>query len=309
MNKTQAEVRVRLPQRLLVAVDADAISDNAVDAGLELARRFGAQIELVHAFRNSMFGTELVAEPRQVAAGSDLTTQVTRFVLDHVRKLLTAAHSSLRAEDVLQVLPGLPAHVLLERARATNADLVVLGSLRRRPVVDFGSTARAILAKAACPVLVQPGPRTTIGSILVPVDLSTESMLALATACTWARPLKARVHALHCFDTSAAMGGQAWGGIAAAGAVDVLVDRVRGEFDAAMGAFDWGGVEHTTTFFGGAPVGKILEDAKSADMIVMGTHGRTGFAALLLGSVAYAVLQRASTPVLVVRDPQRKFLA
>ncbi len=308
MNKTQAEIRVRLPQRLLVAVGADAISDNAIDAGLELARHFGAQIELLHAFRNSIFGTQYVAEAHQVAAGSDLATEVTRFVQDHVRKVLTAAQSSLRAEDVLHVLPGLPARVLLDRARATQADLLVLGSLRRRPVVDFGSTARAILAKASCPVLVQPGPRTTIGSILVPVDLSTESMLALATACTWARSLKARVHALHCFDTSAALGGQAWGGIAVAGAVDVLVEQAQREFDAAMAAFDWGGVEHATTFFAGEPVGKILDDAKSADMIAMGTHGRTGFAAFLLGSVAYAVLQRATKPVLVVRDPQRTFL-
>jgi len=309
MNTTQAEIGVRIPQRFLVAVDADAISDNAIDAGIELARRFGAQIELLHVFRNSMFGTEYVAEAQQVAAGSDLATEVTRFVQDHVRRVLTAAQSSLRAEDVLHVLPGLPARVLLDRARATQADLLVLGSLRRRPVVDFGSTARAILAKASCPVLVQPGPRTTIRSILVPVDLSTESFLALATACTWARVLRARVHALHGFDTSVAKGGRALGGIAVAGAVDVLVERARREFEAAMAAFDWGGVDHATTFFEGEPVGRILDEAKSADMIAMGTHGRTGFAALLLGSVAYAVLQRATKPVLVVRDAERTFLA
>jgi hypothetical protein len=53
-----------------------------------------------------------------------------------------------------------------------SADLIVLGALRRRPAIDFGSTARAVLAKATCPVWVQPGPVGTIRRILVPVDLS-----------------------------------------------------------------------------------------------------------------------------------------
>ncbi len=309
MKSTHNEIHARLPQHLLVAVDADALSDHAIESGVELARLFDAKVELLHAFRTSMFGTEYVADPRDVAAGSDLTAEVSRGVLEHVRKVLTASQSTLRAEDVLHVLPGLPARVLLDRARTTKADLLVLGALRKRPVMDFGSTARAILAKATCPVLVQPGPRTPIRSILVPVDLSTESLLALQTACTWARALRASVLALHCFDTSVAMAGETWGGIAVAGAVDVLVKRARREFDDAMSTMDWDGVEHATTFVEGEPIGRILADAKSADMIAMGTHGRTGFAALLLGSVAYSVLRQATKPVLVVRDTQRTFVS
>lgn len=49
----------------------------------------------------------------------------------------------------------------------------------------------------------------------------------------------------------------------------------------------------------------ILDEVKEhgADVIVMGTHGRTGMKRLLLGSVAERVIRRADVPVLVVRDP------
>lgn len=51
--------------------------------------------------------------------------------------------------------------------------------------------------------------------------------------------------------------------------------------------------------------GEILAKAKEvgADVIVMGTHGRSGMKRLLVGSVAESVLRRATVPVVVVRDP------
>src|SRR5262249_22199321 len=55
----------------------------------------------------------------------------------------------------------------------------------------------------------------------------------------------------------------------------------------------------------GEPVGEILRVAQEvhADLIVMGTHGRTGLGRLLMGSVAEQVARQASCPVLTVRTP------
>lgn len=52
----------------------------------------------------------------------------------------------------------------------------------------------------------------------------------------------------------------------------------------------------------GHPVRVILEQAKAADMIVLGTRGRGGFAGLLLGSVTAQVIHHARCPVVVVRS-------
>ncbi|MDX2004527.1 MAG: universal stress protein [Meiothermus sp.] len=52
----------------------------------------------------------------------------------------------------------------------------------------------------------------------------------------------------------------------------------------------------------GRPVDVILEAAKDADLIVMGTHGRSGLDRFMLGSVTESVLHKASKPVLVMRS-------
>jgi nucleotide-binding universal stress UspA family protein len=56
----------------------------------------------------------------------------------------------------------------------------------------------------------------------------------------------------------------------------------------------------------GDPAGEIMRAARAAgcDLIVMGTHGRTGLDRLLLGSVAEDVMRKASCPVLTVRGPE-----
>lgn len=55
----------------------------------------------------------------------------------------------------------------------------------------------------------------------------------------------------------------------------------------------------------GDPATAIVEEAdnENADLIVIGTHGRTGLTRLLMGSVAEAIVRRAKCPVLVVKHP------
>lgn len=61
------------------------------------------------------------------------------------------------------------------------------------------------------------------------------------------------------------------------------------------------GVEAETKLVEAKPVDAILAEAKNHDLIVMGTHGRSGLDRFLLGSVTEAVLHRSDKPVLVLR--------
>ena len=65
------------------------------------------------------------------------------------------------------------------------------------------------------------------------------------------------------------------------------------------------GVVYKHRYLRGSPVEEILQFAeqKGIDLIVMGSHGRTGLSRLLLGSIAEGVMRKASCPVLVVRQP------
>ena len=50
-----------------------------------------------------------------------------------------------------------------------------------------------------------------------------------------------------------------------------------------------------------------MEDSENFDLVVMGTHGRTGLKHALLGSVTEKVVRKASCAVLTIRDPEQSF--
>ena len=68
-------------------------------------------------------------------------------------------------------------------------------------------------------------------------------------------------------------------------------------------------IQAETLVVKGIPYIEIIKAAKdlSADLIVMGTHGRTGLEHILIGSVAERVIQKASCPVLSIRHPKQIF--
>src|SRR5262245_66633328 len=71
------------------------------------------------------------------------------------------------------------------------------------------------------------------------------------------------------------------------------------------------GIRVTTDVRRGEPVDEILAAAREsrADLIIMTTHGRTGFARILFGSVAEGVLRHADVPVLLMRQTQAETTA
>lgn len=65
------------------------------------------------------------------------------------------------------------------------------------------------------------------------------------------------------------------------------------------------GVAYEHRYLTGSPLNEILKfaDRQCVDLIVMGSHGRTGFSRLLMGSVAEGVVRRAKCPILIVKQP------
>lgn len=89
-------------------------------------------------------------------------------------------------------------------------------------------------------------------------------------------------------------------------------DRMFAQFNqrlaqAQRAALDAGAHSVTTRLLQGWAPGEITQFAKDGgiDLIVMGTHGRTGLKHLLLGSVAERVVRTAPCPVLTVRKPEK----
>ncbi|MCB9898476.1 MAG: universal stress protein [Planctomycetes bacterium] len=288
------------PHRIVVGIDAHGQAESAINVALDLTERFGATLELVHGVEPAHHLLPDL-EPHDVAAARAAIETGLAASLSGAR--ITAA---LEKHALVVEKSRHPAELVLRRA--AEADLVVLGRHRRRGLLDLGSTARAVLSGARCPVWMQSGPVRVIRRILVPVDLSTESLAALRMARAWAGAFDAHLHVLHCFQAPELYPGDGHPMVGPTYVIDQIEHDARAEFEKVMAEQPWSGVSHTLEFVEDHPVHRILALQDSVDLVMMGSHGRTGLAAALLGNVAYSVIRDGHVPVLALRDPTRSWL-
>lgn len=141
--------------------------------------------------------------------------------------------------------------------------------------------------------------------ILVPIDGSATAHLAVEKAIALAQAFGSRVTAIFVIDPYPFTGvgtdfayGQAEYLSAATAEANAAIKNAKAAFEAAGVSADTSVVEAH------APWRGVVEAAESlqTDLIVMGSHGRSGLEKLVLGSVTQAVLSHTRLPVLVVRD-------
>jgi nucleotide-binding universal stress UspA family protein len=197
--------------------------------------------------------------------------------------------------------PGHPSSVLLRQSGPS--DLMVVGSHGHRPVTQLfvGSTSEAVAGHGSGPVLVVRHPtENPHGHLTVGVDGSEVSVRALATAVDIAARDGATVRAVVSVPPV----------IDAAGVVsgpdDPTVQRAGEELagivaDVTAGSTGVTVEEHVVQLH---PIEAILEHARGARMVVVGSRGRGGFTALVLGSVSRRLVHTAACPVLVVHAGQ-----
>lgn len=148
---------------------------------------------------------------------------------------------------------------------------------------------------------------TGYDTFLVPYDFSEHSREALHTALDLAERLEADVHVLHVLQVLGHLYGHG-GPAAAAAPLAVDLTEVRAGVLAALrdvaAESARPSVTPTPQVVDGVSVAEVIVDVATdlgADLIVMGTHGRTGLAHVFLGSVAERTLRRATCPVMTVR--------
>jgi nucleotide-binding universal stress UspA family protein len=150
-----------------------------------------------------------------------------------------------------------------------------------------------------------------IKRILVPVDLSSNSLAALDYVADFAKPYRAEVVALFILepDAYAAMG--TLYGAAAEESAKLVRDQeafAREELVKLAKAAKRRMPKFRTLVRAGSPATTIVSQAQKlgADLIAMATHGRSGLTRMLLGSVAEKVVRTAPCPVLTVRPAKTK---
>jgi nucleotide-binding universal stress UspA family protein len=147
-----------------------------------------------------------------------------------------------------------------------------------------------------------------IRRVLVPVDFSPHSDHAVAYAIRLAANLGASLELLHVVENPYLS--VVWSPEVSmpdvTGVLETLADDVQERLAIIAAAARAQGVRTSGTVAVGTPAGAIVGHAgiARADLIVMGTHGRTGLSHVLLGSVAERVLREAPCPVLTIKEPR-----
>lgn len=291
---------------VVIGTSLSAESDHVVETGIALARARGAKPILVHAYfpPPAFLGmpadyvvTDDWWEVQRRDLASRLAEQAERFGIHEV-------NGTTRLEI------GAPHQALLDIAAATGAGLIVAGTHeedRRWP--RLGSTADRLIRKAHCPVMVvRPGSVFPPARLLAPVDFSLASASSLRRGLTLlsgiggaggsGAPTVEALFVLNPLEQAGSL--QFTPGQIARFAADELVRFLGAHMPAGFGA-------PYCRVRTGYPSEEILGELGEwkAELVMLGTHGRSGLERMLIGSVAAEVLQAAPCSVLIVPpDPE-----
>jgi nucleotide-binding universal stress UspA family protein len=295
--------------RVLVAIDGSEPADLAVDLVAKMVWPPGSEILIAQAVETgaALFGGPwpTVAMVQADGIEADIRAQAGRTVQDASERL---ARPGLTIHGV--VLRGRPATAIVGRARAMRADLVVVGSRGHGTIESMllGSVSAEVVDHAPVPVLVARGSR--MARIVLGWDGSPGATRAADLLRTWPIFAGSRVRVVSVTDLQIPW----WTGFPEAESPEVMpmyVDamdasrRLHDDLARGMAAeLERAGLSAEGERREGDAATEILASAVSseADLIVIGTHGRTGLERILLGSVARNVLQHANCSVLIVRD-------
>jgi nucleotide-binding universal stress UspA family protein len=200
----------------------------------------------------------------------------------------------------MELRQGMPAEEILQSAREKKVDLIAMSSHGRGGVVRLiaGSVAEEVLRRSEFPVLVaRPGTEAREWSrIVVALDGSERSEAILPEAARLARKVGASIDVLRVATPAVA---------AAPGETPFVLppEDPLPYLKVVAGGLEQDGIPTRAVALEGNPSTLILEHLRTsgASLLCMATHGRSGFARILLGSVAEEVVRKAPCPVLLRR--------
>jgi nucleotide-binding universal stress UspA family protein len=288
--------------KVLAAIDFGAPSFEALRQARTLAHDVGGPLAVCHVLPPmqdlSLYGPEQAVWSPNYAA-EDAETR---------KQLVEGARAKLGLElTEVFVERGAPYAEIVRRAEEWGADYITIGTHGHRGLARavLGSVAERVVRHAHCSVLVAREVQKP-GVVLVATDLSEPSLPTIAAGAAAAKRSNARLVVASVLEWSSVSPSLAAGLIGALPAIppSTFQQERRGALQTVLeGAVASVGASAEVRILDGSPPAEIVAcaDELGAELIVVGTHGRTGLSRLALGSVAERVVRGASCSVLTVR--------
>jgi nucleotide-binding universal stress UspA family protein len=282
-------------QPIVVGVDSSPASAEAARVGWTIAERAGVSCRLVHAT------PEAWTVPTAPHAGPEqpelLNTAVREAARTAVRDSLAGAVPE-GALASLEVRTGRTAAAIRDCAHEMQAGLVALGGKHHTLLGRWvgGSTAHTLVRSLDLSLLVTAHTPLPVRQVLVAVDLSDAAGPTIARAEHFARLFDARMHVLHVVEPLP---------IIPDTPLQFNDDEVYRRSEEHLERYIWPRIEYpgaTTSLRRGTPLATITAEVaeRSAEVVVLGSHGKGWVDRMLIGSVTEQVLAALPCTVLVV---------
>ncbi len=282
------------PSTILFATEIP-VNEKAFSYALAQAKEFGADLILFHVYDTLVVAASETSGIRyyDYAAAARSEKQHLEPFAQRVRE------SGLTCEVVVR--PGLPADEIIAYTRERQIDRIVMGTHSPGPIGKLlvGSVAEAVLRSASLPVYIV-GPdvvdgsyrKFTTRSILCAASLNDASSVVAAFATELANQHHARLilqHVIRPQDRAEFLAGRTLDEVEE-GMIELVPKNLRGQ------------IEIQTIVLPGDPTEELLYQSKAqqADLIVLGAHGASAFAAITRHGVVYKVLAHSQCPVMTL---------
>jgi len=278
-------------KKILVPTDFSKEASIATDLGFDIAKRSGADLVLFHVVEEGSTTSSSFNVEGQVATGSRGIDRLFMIkLIEKSKKQLQKAvsdprYSSVKVEGVMRV--GNPYHGMRTVIAEQKADLVIMGTAGRSALggMVIGSNTEKIIRTAHCPVLtVQKKPATTdFKNIVFATSMSSSEEFFIKIMKRTQTIYGSTIHLVR-INTPGDF------------QRDYIVKEYMEKYAKKLQLRNY-----TLNIFNDLSVeeGVIrFADTMDADLIAMATHGRSGFAHVIAGSVAEDVASHASRPVL-----------
>jgi len=245
------------------------------------------------------------------------TRRVNRLLEDYINRIASGLRSdNIKAEPVIRY--GIAADKILDFTLEKEIDLIIMATHGRSGITRWwmGSVAEKVISEATAPVLLvrskRPGKTGIAGKphflhkILAPLDGSDIGEAALPYAETLASNSRASIDLLQIISPPGTVEASLLGGPDWRKFIKAMHDAGENYLKSIAKRLSDNGIKSAYEVVTGDPADKIVEYAedKKASLIAMSTHGRTGLARWVLGSVADKILHSARIPILLVRSPK-----
>ncbi|GAA0255246.1 universal stress protein [Haladaptatus pallidirubidus] len=289
-------------EKILIPTDGSASAEGAIAHGIALANHYGAMIHALYAVELGYAKEDFTDDSVWVSLYEEREQEGERAT-EGVETKASCVNEAI--EVIRSTRHGAPANVILDYVDEHDIDLIAMGTHGRTGVDRYllGSVTNAVVRGSPIPVLTvrvtEQAQATNYSDILIATDGSPGSTGAIEHGTDIATRYNATVHALYVVDSKYGTSSVVR---------DMLTETGQEAIEDITAEASSLNLQTEEMVVEGFPHKDILEYAEKhdIDMIVLGTHGRTGLDRFVMGSVAERVVRTAHTPVLTVRSDEQE---